>query len=534
MVHGDSESHKRALNRGHMVSCECAEEVLSDGSECSSARSELNRIFATTDLDKGAFAARKQVMLVREPAPLYPPLASSSAHGSPPDRCAIRSRAGILRHHGRISHHQGCSGQLATLKERLAEAEQLAYERAQKVIYLKGQTKELTRLTEDLMRRLSLAEAAKEEAERNCGLPLAISPQVDSCCAPAPASATSHSHEPPAFTDQEAHTFTDDMQHTNVIKEMENMMRLNLCHQFVAPGLEAEYCVHQKSLWEEGFRIWSLLAASVLTVGAICIQLQTEDSVLQLCFWTAAAFFALSYIGARIGPRSWLLLAFRHRESLILAMGGAYALGLTLPVIISPSASVVVRRLQNVSAEHALEYDSLLDQNDVGRLQAIIASCSCFVLAWSDLSPLRFLLLSLLGFVLWTARNFRLLRTLQGSVAEVTGQELDDGVVALLASYTVHLSYYTSVWFVGVLVSFNKDKLLRKNFVILWLVQRDRDRQIRALSHEKTQLQSELVAKQRDRQAAPVKFLDEFQGNSWHTGTGARATRVLQFERLRA
>ena len=86
-------------------------------------------------LDKGAFAARKQVMLVREPAPLYPPLASSSAHVPPPDRCAIRSRAGILRHHGRISHHQGCGGQLATLKERLAEAEQLAYERAQKVIY---------------------------------------------------------------------------------------------------------------------------------------------------------------------------------------------------------------------------------------------------------------------------------------------------------------------------------------------------------------------------------------------------------------
>ena len=113
--------------------------------------------------------------------------------------------------------------------------------------------------------------------------------------------------------------------------------------------------------------------------------------------------------------------------------------------------------------------------------------------------------------VLWYARNLTMhgVNLRGANVTLPTGQEpLSAGV------FGVSLLQYLSAWLASVFVSYQKDLLMRRNFVILKVVKKDKDRRILALRGQKQSLEVQLTDLEARSEANAankqhIKFVDE-------------------------
>lgn len=280
------------------------------------------------------------------------------------------------------------------------------------------------------------------------------------------------------------------------------MMRRNLFNEFTLPGLEAAYRAFLVALWRDAFQRWVLLAAFICTTGSIYIRatMHTPAAVAHpSLFAPMAAFSALFWCGllvSRCAPERWLRSFFALQQSFLSALALGFILVLTLPVLCVADGTAADNA--RMAAGDLLEH---------GRFQATLPAAASVVLAWSDLSPLRFSVICLVGFALWTQRNLELQQRMNGALPAEQQRQLDG------STYAAQLSLYITTFIAAVSISFQKDTLTRKNFVILRLVNAGKDHRIKTLTGEKKKL--EFMVAVRRAQAAEavshVKFVDPEQ-----------------------
>lgn len=230
-----------------------------------------------------------------------------------------------------------------------------------------------------------------------------------------------------------------------------------------------------------------------------------HDSFRYLLYGACIAFWALAALVAmvlRCGSDLWRERMVRWQQGILALIILLFILGATLPVLISSPAEV--------AAGFRGAEITYVD----GRWHVVVASTGAAIVACSGLSPPLFGLLELTAFTLWEARNhvLRLAVGLQAVGTAPANSTLRAGPAELeqniLVAASIHYALIAPICF---LVSYQRDRLVRQNFVILQLVKSRRDRTISELRGEKQQLELMLaVEKAQSEASAHIKIMTNF------------------------
>ena len=301
-----------------------------------------------------------------------------------------------------------------------------------------------------------------------------------------------------------------------------SMMQRTLLNHFAAPGLEMAYRKYQIALWGERFRQWALLAAGIASGATVFVEVShwtnsprlPHESLRVVLIVFSILLWGL-WLTANWVPRDWLHYFFRYQQLYLFLLSVAFQIAVTLPGYLHHE--------DDSDTSEVLGSD-LFGQ---GHWAALMAAGCCIVVMWSDLSPVLYAVVSLLGLVLWNVRTVRIhTDTWPG------GQVRFD--VGTIAGY---LAMYMCLWMATCFISYAKDTLLRQNFVVLQILREDKDRRIKALRGEKQQLEFLVAvnrAKQQQQQqsmALNIKFVDRDDEDA--KANNGRAVRRL-VERTRA
>ena len=278
----------------------------------------------------------------------------------------------------------------------------------------------------------------------------------------------------------------------------EKWMRLTVWNSFASIGLEATYRTYQQSVFGDRVKKWFLFAALMGTCGTInteCGHLITGDDAnrssvaLRVQMASSMVVFWICSFCASSVPTAWLHAFYQRQQTILCCLAICFGLSITLPGLLQPDQRSSAAPLDG------------LDRYVQGHFVALIAATSVMTLAWSDLSPLIFAILSLVLLVLWNVRNIRMqLASLPTAAINGTGALSSAHGESL---FGVTLLQYFSTWVGCFFVSYQKDLLMRRNFVILQIVKTEKDKRIRALRGEKDSLEVKLT-----QLTQHVKFID--------------------------
>ena len=300
--------------------------------------------------------------------------------------------------------------------------------------------------------------------------------------------------------------------------------RVTMMNTFVEPGLEASYRAYQLSIYGDRVRKWFLLAAMVATCGTINTELggylatglSGNAMRIRVVMPGSAVLFWAAFFCARSMPKPWLHAFYKRQQVILSSISCAFGFAITLPGILQPD------QFDDAPLDDLSSFVQ-------GHWIALVGSTSLITLAWSDLSPVIYTVLSLFFLTLWNVRAITLQKDHFDEVSNTNATTMpSDHEPAVSGVFSVTLLHYLAAWVASVFVSHQKDTLMRRNFVILQIVKVEKDRRIKALRGEKETLEvqlTDLEARSR-RQPQHVKFLDNARPRERHTATQSFKHRV--------
>jgi len=305
----------------------------------------------------------------------------------------------------------------------------------------------------------------------------------------------------------------------------------NMLNQFRSRGIEKAYRRYVALLWLSNFLWWLVVCASCLSIAPVLDVLRmtpllpngseaayvphaTFRHVLYASsgiFWALAALLAMAL---RDPSHVWRERVASHQQSILASIVVTFTVAATLPVLMASQAEV--------AAGHAGSSIVYLD----GRWHVLVASSGAVLVACSGLSPPLFALLELTAFALWEARNHALRRAVgwEGELAaagattnasslneHASGHADREGHAAVAQTVIVEILHYVPIALICFIVSYQRDRLMRQNFVILQLVKSRQDHTISALRGEKAQLELMLAVDRAQSEAsAHIKIMSNF------------------------
>lgn len=250
-------------------------------------------------------------------------------------------------------------------------------------------------------------------------------------------------------------------------KTYEKWMRMTMMSTFAEPGLESTYRAYQMSVFGDRVKTWFLLVALMCTCGMIIIEtghlftgnLAIRGNIaLRLQINGAAMLYWLGFFCARSVPTSWLHAFYKRQQVILCLISITFGIAVALPGLLQPN------QLSSAPLDG-------LDRYVQGHFGAIFGATCLMTLAWSDLSPLIYAILSLFLLVVWNLRNIRMQFAALPAAGTGANGTLPSGQAHESPSfedmYQVTLLHYLAAWVGSIFISYQKDTLMRRNFVIL-------------------------------------------------------------------